>query len=74
MEAIFTVMIIFTVKFQSTVEPHNDDLGTMEITLLCQVSCYIRVKKYKELGPANLHCYKRVLVISDLFITRLHCI
>ena len=30
----------------STVEPHyNEDLGTMEITLLYQVSPYIRVKK-----------------------------
>ena len=35
----------------------------MKITLLYQVSCYIRVKeqKYKELGPAKLPCYKRVM-------------
>ena len=39
----------------------------MMITLLMlyQVSRYIRVekkgKKYKELGPAKLPCYKRVL-------------
>ena len=50
----------------STVEPrYNEDLGTMKITLLYQVSHYIRVKKpkkYKELGPAKLRCYKRVLL------------
>ena len=33
-----------------TVEPHyNEDLGTMKITLLYQVSRYIRVKKNKEI-------------------------
>ena len=48
-----------------TVEPHyKEDLGTMKITWLYQVSCYIRVKKKinKELGPAKLPCYKRVLL------------
>ena len=41
---------------QCTVEPrYNEVLGTIKITLLYQVSHYIRVKKpkkYKELGPA----------------------
>ena len=39
-------------------------VGTMKITLLYQVSHYIRVKtqKYKKLGPAKLSCYKRVLL------------
>ena len=50
----------------STMEPrYNEALGTMKITLLYQVSHYIRVrktKKYKELGPAKLPCYKRVLL------------
>ena len=49
-----------------TVEPlYNEVLGTMKITLLYQVSCYIRVKKtekYKDLGPAKLPFYKRVLL------------
>ena len=48
-----------------TVEPrYNEVLGTMKITLLYQVSHYIRVQKqkYKELGPAKLPCYKRVLL------------
>ena len=48
----------------STVKPrYNEDLGTMKITLLYPVS-HIRVKKtiYKELGPAKLPCYKRVLL------------
>ena len=49
-----------------TVEPlYNEVLGTMKITLLYQVSCYIRgqkTKKYKELGPAKWPCYKRVLL------------
>ena len=48
-----------------TVEPrYNEVLGTMKITLLYQVSHYIRVKnkKYKELGPAKLPCYNRVLL------------
>ena len=36
----------------------------MKITFLYEVSHYIRVKKqrYKELGPAKLPCYKRVLL------------
>ena len=50
----------------NTVEPrYNEVLGTMKITLLYQVSHYIRGKqtmKYKELGPAKLPCYKRVLL------------
>ena len=44
---------------------YNEDLGTMEIALLYQVSPYIRVKKekkYIELGPAKLPCYNRVLL------------
>ena len=45
-----------------TVEPrYKEVLGTMKITLLYQVSHYIRVKKtkkYKELGPAKLPSYK----------------
>ena len=48
-----------------TVEPlYNKALGTMKITLLYQVSHYIRVKKkkYKELGPAKLPRYKRILL------------
>ena len=39
---------------------YNNDLGTMKITLLYQVSRYIRVKN-KELGPAKLPCYIRPL-------------
>ena len=50
----------------NTVEPrYNEDIGTMKITFLYQVSHYIRVKntkKYKELGPAKSPCYKRVLL------------
>ena len=48
-----------------TVEPrYNEVLGTMKIALLYLVSHYIRVikQKYKELGPAKLPCYKRVLL------------
>ena len=44
---------------------YNEVLGTMKITMLYQVSHYIRVKKikkYKELGLAKLPCYKRVLL------------
>ena len=47
------------ISIRNTVEPHyNEVLGTMKITLLYQVSHYIRVKKqkYKELGPAKLPC------------------
>ena len=60
--------------FHRTVEPHyNEVLGTMKITLLYQGN---KTKKYKELGPAKLPCYKRVMLhcISDLFIMRFHCI
>ena len=57
-----------------TVEPHyNEVLGTMNITLLYQVSHYIRVKKlkYKELGPAKLPCYNEVPLYHstvDIFV------
>ena len=43
---------------------YNEVFGTMTISLLYQVSHYIRVKKpkkYKEVGPAELPSYKRVL-------------
>ena len=56
----------FCNSYSSTVEPrYNEVLGTIKITLLHQVSHYIRVKKqkYKELGPAKLPCYKRVCYI-----------
>ena len=56
-----------------TVEPcYNEVLGTMKITLLYQVSHYIRVKKpkkYKELDQQNYlvitgFCYKEVPLYS----------
>ena len=63
-----------------TVEPRYNKvlggLGAMKIPLLYQVSHYIRVKqqRHKELGPAKLPCYKRVLLYMYLFnITRFHC-
>ena len=62
-----------------TVEPrYSEVLGTMKITLLYQVSHYIRVKKtkpekYKELGPGKLVVIRGFCYISDLFITRFHC-
>ena len=53
-------------QYAYTVEPrYNEALGTMKFTLLYRVSHYIRVKKtkkYKELGPAKLPCYNRVLL------------
>ena len=61
-----------------TVEPqYNEDLGTMKITLLYQVSHYIRVQKQRNIKSWDQQnylvirgfCYK----ISDLFITRFHC-
>ena len=46
--------------FHCTVEPrYNEVLGTMKITLLYQGK---KTKKYKEVGPAELPCYKRVLL------------
>ena len=37
-------------KYASTVEPSFiEDLGTLKITLLCQVSCYIKVKKQRNI-------------------------
>ena len=51
----------------NTVEPlYNEDLGTMKITLVV-ISGYLlyqgkKTKKYKELGPAKLPCYKMVLL------------
>ena len=60
-------LVISGSQKNNTVEPsYNEVLGAMKITLLYQVSHYIRVKKqrnlYKELGPAKLPCYKRVLL------------
>ena len=58
--------VLWNKLLHGTVEPrYNEVLGTIKITLLYQVSHYIRVKKtkkYKELGPAKLPCYKRVLL------------
>ena len=55
-----------SLTYTCTVEPlYNEVLGTMKITLLYQVSHYIRVKKtkkYKELEPAKLPRYKRILL------------
>ena len=42
----------------------------MKITLLYQVSHYIRVKKLRNIKSWDQQNY---LVISDLFITRFHC-
>ena len=63
--------VVYTVKPR-----YNEDLGTMKITLLQQVSCYNRVKtkKYKELGTSKITLLQEGFVISDLFITRFHCI
>ena len=50
-------------ELPSAMEPrYNEVLGTMKITLLYQVSHNKKTKKYKELGPAKLPCYKRVLL------------
>ena len=47
-------------KLQYTVEPrYNEVLGTIKITLLYQGK---QTKKYKDLGPAKLPRYKRVLL------------
>ena len=58
------VCVLLSNKYH-TVEPlYNEVLGTMKITLLYQVS-HIRVKKTKkckELGPAKLPRYKRILL------------
>ena len=54
---------------------YNEVLGTMKITLLYQVSHYIRVKKQRNIkswDPQN-YLVIRGFVISDLFITRFHC-
>ena len=58
----------------STVEPpDNKDLGTMKITLLYQVSHYIRVKKKKKRGDQQNYlvirgfCYIRPLYEVSLY-------
>ena len=57
----------FSPEISDTVEPrYNEVLGTMKMTLLYQVSHYIRVKKQRN--------YKRVLLYPEIFITRFHCI
>ena len=61
----------------ATVEPrYNEVLGTMKITMLYQVSHYIRVKKQRTIKSWDQQNYLviRGFVISDLFITRFHCI
>ena len=64
-------------KIHCTVEPrYNEVLGTMKINLLYQVSHYIRVKKQRNIKSWDQQNYLviRGFVISDLFITRFHCI
>ena len=62
----YDVTLRYSIYKMNSVEPrYNEVLGTMKITLLYQVSHYIRVKntkKYKELGPAKLPCYNRILL------------
>ena len=60
------IIISYTVE-----PPYNKVLGTMKITLLYSVSGFSlsqgkKTKKYKELGPAKLPCYKG-FVISSLY-------
>ena len=60
-----------------TVEPrYNEVLGTMKITLLYQVSHYIRVKTQRNIknwDQQNYLVIRGFCYISDLFITRFHC-
>ena len=59
-----------------TVEPrYNEVLGTTKITLLYQVSHYIRVKKLRNIKSWDQQKYLviRGYCISNLFITRFHC-
>ena len=62
-----------------TVEPlYNEVLGTMKITLCYQVFRYIRVKNkqrnIKNWDQQNDLVIRGFCYISDLFITRFHCI
>ena len=43
---------------------YNEVIGTMKITFISGFSLYQgkKTQKYKELGPAKLPCYKRVLL------------
>ena len=56
---------------ESTVEPrYNEDLRTMKITLLYQVSHYIRVKKQRNIkswDQLNHLVIKRALLIRPLY-------
>ena len=46
------------VKKENTVKPrYNEALGTMKITLLYQVSCYIRVKKQRNIKSRDQQNY-----------------
>ena len=60
-----------------TAEPlYNEVLGTMKITLLYQVSRYIRVNtktNIKSWDQQNDVVIKRVLLYPTSFITRFHC-
>ena len=55
---------------------YNEVLGTMKITLLYQVSHYIRVEKQRNIKSWDQQNYLVIegFVISDLFITRFYCI
>ena len=58
------------IKHQITVEPrYNEVLGTMKITLYIRflIISGKKTKKYKELGPAKLPCYKRFCYIRPLY-------
>ena len=60
----------FITKFHNTVEPlYNEVLGTMKITLLYQVSHYIRVKKQRNIKSWDQQNY---LVIRGFCYIRPH--
>ena len=56
--SVFFVSGLFIMRFQCTVEPlYSEVLGTMKITLLYQVSHYIRVKKQRNIKSWDQQIY-----------------
>ena len=69
---------MYSIMVADTVEPlYNEVLGTMKITLLYQVSHYIRVKKERNIKSWDQQNYlviRGFCYIRTSYITRFHCI
>ena len=66
-------MLVMLLLYRNTVEScYNEDLGTMKITLLNQVSCYMRVKKQRITKVRMMHKYVSAAFMPEYLISKNH--